>query len=70
MAVGVAMVLAAVLAFGVPRAGVLIRGLTSTILGCSPAVQLRMVVGPETATTARKLASEYERWTATTAAPR
>jgi Ca-activated chloride channel homolog len=64
VAVGVAVVLTAVLAFGVPPASELARGISSNIVGCSPATQLRMVASPETVTTARQLASAYERWTA------
>ncbi|MEN3264643.1 VWA domain-containing protein [Pseudonocardia sp.] len=64
VAVGVAVVLTAVLAFGVPPAWELARGISSSIVGCSPATQLRMVASPETVTTARQLASAYERWTA------
>jgi hypothetical protein len=63
VAVGVAVVLTAVLAFGVPPALGLARGISTNIVGCSPATELRVVASPETVTTARQLASAYERWT-------
>ncbi|TWF81727.1 extracellular solute-binding protein [Pseudonocardia hierapolitana] len=56
--------LTAVLAIGVPPAWDLVHGLSVQFLGCSPATQLRVVASPETVTTARRLASAYERWTA------
>lgn len=64
IAVGVGVALTAVLAVGVPPAWDLVHGLSVRFLGCSPATQLRVVASPETVTTARLLASAYERWTA------
>lgn len=40
------------------------RGLSYRVLGCPPAVQLRVLAEPETVATARELADAYERWTA------
>ncbi|MHA6617905.1 vWA domain-containing protein [Pseudonocardia sp. DLS-67] len=62
--IGVSIVLTAVLAVGVPPALDVVHGLSVRLLGCSPATQLRVVASPETVTTARQLASAYERWTA------
>lgn len=56
--------LTVVLAIGVPPAWDMVHGLSVRFLGCSPATQLRVVASPETVTTARRLASAYERWTA------
>jgi hypothetical protein len=56
-------VLVAVLAVSVQPAWEYARGQSWKVLGCPPATQLRMVAGPETITTARQLASVYERWT-------
>jgi Bacterial extracellular solute-binding protein len=61
---GVGVALTAVLAVGVPPAWDVVHGLSVRFLGCSPATQLRVVASPETVTTARQLASAYERWTA------
>jgi hypothetical protein len=63
VAVGVGVVLALVLAVGVPPAWEFARGVSLAVLGCSPPTQLRMVASPETLTTARSLAGDYERWT-------
>ena len=62
---GVGVVLALVLALGVPPAWEFTRGVSLAVFGCSPPTQLRMVASPETLTTARSLAGDYERWTAT-----
>ena len=40
------------------------RGLAYRVLGCPPAVQLRVLAEPETVATTRELADGYERWTA------
>ena len=40
------------------------RGLSYRVLGCPPAVQLRVLAEPETVATTRELAVGYERWTA------
>ena len=40
------------------------RGLSYRVLGCPPAVQLRVLAEPETVATTRELAGRYERWTA------
>jgi hypothetical protein len=40
------------------------RGLSYRVLGCPPAVQLRVVAEPETVATARELLGRYENWTA------
>jgi hypothetical protein len=64
-AVGVGVVLALVLAFGVPPAWEFTRGASLAAFGCSSPTQLRMVASPETLATARSLAGDYERWTAT-----
>jgi Ca-activated chloride channel homolog len=63
-AVGVGLVLAAVVAFGVPPAWDAARGAWLRQYGCPPTTQLRMVASPETVTTANELAAAYERWTA------
>jgi len=65
VAVGVGVVLALVLALGVPPAWEFTRGVSLAVFGCSPPTQLRMVASTETLTTARSLAGDYERWTAT-----
>jgi Ca-activated chloride channel homolog len=65
VAVGVGVVLALVLALGVPPAWEFARGVSLAVFGCSHPTQLRMVASPETLTTARSLAGDYERWTAT-----
>ncbi|GAA1224902.1 hypothetical protein GCM10009608_71370 [Pseudonocardia alaniniphila] len=65
VAVAVGVVLALVLAFGIPPAWEFTRGVSLAVFGCSPPTQLRMVTSPETITTARSLAGDYERWTAT-----
>ena len=56
--------LAAVVAVAVPFLFDVARGLSYRVLGCPPAVQLRVLAEPETVATARELAIRYERWTA------
>ena len=56
----VAVVVAVTVPWLVDRA----RGLSYRVLGCPPAVQLRVLAEPETVATMRELASGYERWTA------
>jgi hypothetical protein len=64
VAVGASIMLTAGLVAGVPPAWEFARGVSVDVAGCSPATQLRMVASQETVTTARELASAYERWTA------
>ncbi|GAA1255526.1 substrate-binding and VWA domain-containing protein [Pseudonocardia aurantiaca] len=64
VAVGASIVLTAGLVVGVPPAWEFARGVSVDVAGCSPATQLRLVASQETVTTARELASAYERWTA------
>lgn len=56
--------LAVVVAVAVPRLVDVARGLSYRVLGCPPAVQLRVLAEPETVATARELAIHYESWTA------
>jgi Ca-activated chloride channel homolog len=56
--------LAGVVAVAVPLLEDGARGLSYRVLGCPPAVQLRLLAEPETVATARELAVRYERWTA------
>ena len=58
------LLLAGVVAVAVPLLEDAARGLSYRVLGCPPAVQLRLLAEPETVATARELAVRYERWTA------
>lgn len=59
-----AALLATGLVHGIPPAVALGRGIASNVWGCPAATELRMLANPETVTSARGLAGEYEQATA------